>query len=83
MNQGTRQPAWSPDGKWVVYVETTMQPDCRLSVVTSQGKEKYRAADEYHELFDFPGWSPDGKSVVCSSKRDATIENIWILPSGR
>ena len=78
--QGTRYPEWSPDGKWIVYVETTMQPDCRLSIVSADGKRKWRFVDEYHELFDTPCWSADGKRIVCSSKRDATIENVWVLP---
>ena len=59
-------PAWSPDGKWIVY--NTLQPDRFVYLyITSADGKKPRALARAAEKGRNATWSPDSKKVVFSS----------------
>src|SRR4030095_4177696 len=66
-----RQPAMSPDGKWVAFTVTTVREseNKRLSevwVVSSSGGSPARVTPAGVES-GAPRWSPDGKHVIVTS----------------
>jgi TolB protein len=65
-------PAWSPDGRQIVYV-TDADGDYEIAVMKSDGTArrvltKNRSADRY------PDWMPDGRHIVFTSDRDGDAE---------
>ncbi len=62
-----RQPAWSPDGKWLAYISDASGEE-ELYLLSHDGKENIRLTfDGYCHRYD-PVWSPDGKKLVYSDK---------------
>ena len=56
-------PQWSPDGKQIVFMGSTLKTDWHAYLVSSDGtglRELIPGADSGYD----PGWSPDGKSIV-------------------
>jgi Tol biopolymer transport system component len=63
--------AWSPDGEWIVYRDSTrgINVDDELFIARADGSEKRNLTD--HPANDWgPEWSPDGRSIVFNSDRD-------------
>lgn len=62
-------PKWSPDGKWIVYMEDKDDGvkiiSSEIFVLSSDGLEKIKLTDskEIHE--QFPEWSPSMNALVC------------------
>ncbi len=55
------QPAWSPDGEWIVYSHAG-PGRAGLRIITPYGEED-------HEILpsgSYPAWSPDGRSIIYS-----------------
>jgi TolB protein len=80
------EPAWSPDGQYVVFQRTSLKAlGSRLFVVRTDGLSDPRAlmpsstvgASEMH-----PNWSPDGKSIVFSSNRTGHFELYSVSAAG-
>lgn len=69
-------PAWSPDGRYLVYVsfENRRSEVFRHNVETG---ERDRLAS-YPGINSAPAWSPDGKRLAMSLSRDGT-PNIYIM----
>ncbi|HVP38367.1 MAG TPA: S41 family peptidase [Candidatus Saccharimonadales bacterium] len=63
-----RDPAWSPDGKWVAYL-SDQSGEYEIWVVGSDGKTPPRQVTTGGTMFRFPPrWSPDSKKIAFSDK---------------
>lgn len=66
-----RDPAWSPDGRWIAYFSDATG-EYELYVQQSDGREKSRQVTKNGKTFRYrPTWSPDSKSIVFSDKTGA------------
>jgi Tol biopolymer transport system component len=65
------QPAWSPNGKWVVFDRTPwsdLKP--RLSLIKADGSHLHRLTNG-----TYPAWSPNGKLIAF--ERDVHVGRTW------
>lgn len=58
------QPAWSPDGKWIVFSRQAADGEFDLAVISARGGRArlLTRTPDFDELF--PAWSPDGRLIV-------------------
>ena len=56
-------PAWSPDGRWLVYV-TWSSAGGHLWRIRSNGRGAPRRLTEHAAFYSDPAWSPDGERIV-------------------
>ncbi|HEY2783571.1 MAG TPA: PDZ domain-containing protein [Fimbriiglobus sp.] len=71
-----RDPAWSPDGKWVAYFsDEAGEYELRLKSQDGSGEVKKFKVGDAPSFFYNPSWSPDGKKIAFSDKR----LNLWYL----
>lgn len=71
-----RNPAWSPDGAWVVY-ESDEASFRDLYRVSRDGQHPRRLTDAPHGSFE-PAVSPDGRRIAFASSRDNDAE-IYVM----
>jgi len=63
-----RNPAWSPDGKWIAYLSDE-SGEYQIHVIAADGKTPGRQVTREHGTFRFaPRWSPDSKKLAFSDK---------------
>ncbi len=66
-----RDPAWSPDGRWIAYFSDATG-EYELYTAASDGKGETRQLTSDGNVFRFsPTWSPDSKHIVFSDKTGA------------
>ena len=66
-----RDPAWSPDGRWVAYFSDATG-EYQLYVTQSDGRGKPRQLTRKGKTFRYsPTWSPDSKKIVFADKTRA------------
>ncbi len=75
-------PAWSPDGKRIVYANTHCSVDCgrilqELWIVDPSGGFS-RQIMMTNTLCQQPDWSPDGKRIAFATDKNGNFD-IWIL----
>ena len=71
-----RDPAWSPDGKWIAYFsDESGEYALHLRDQTGMGEVKKVSLGASPSYFYAPKFSPDSKKVVFTDKR----LNIWYL----
>ncbi len=69
-----RDPAWSPDGKWIAYFsDESGEYALHLRDQTGAGEVKKIALGDPPSFFYAPRWSPDSRKVVYTDKR----LNVW------
>ena len=71
-----RDPAWSPDGKWIAYFsDESGEYELRLRPQGGRGDTKKINLGEANSFFYNPVWSPDSKRIAYGDKR----MNLWIV----
>ena len=71
-----RDPAFSPDGKWVVWLsDESGEYALHFRSPDGQGPEKKVSLGDPPSFYYSPRWSPDSKKVVLSDKR----LNLWLI----
>lgn len=85
------QPAWSPDGRSLVYGGWTADEEGHLYRISASGRGDPVRLTRVPGLYEQPAWSPDGKRIVCvrSPLRalDAPLETgatqlVWVPAAG-
>ncbi len=80
--QDERQPAWSPDGRWIAFSaspaasDSAATPDLCL-VSPNAGSMRRLTHDAFLE--SSPCWSPDGRSLAFHSWREDGVCRLWRL----
>lgn len=89
-------PAWSPDGKWVLFLSGEHY-NCHPHVVRADGtglkkladRAGYRGVIEFLDVPDFHGgssdtpvWSTDGRSVFYTAQVDGNVELFRVALTG-
>jgi len=74
-------PRLSPDGQWVAYTVSTMDPkanqeETAIWMVPSSGGEAIRMTAAGYSARD-PRWSPDGKYLSFEADRDEGNDQVW------
>ena len=72
-----RSPAYSPNGRRIVFVSSFKQSD--LWLMRSDGSHKQRLTRTAGIDETDPAWSPDGKEIVFAVTRPAAQQGIWIV----
>jgi tricorn protease len=71
-----RDPAWSPDGKWVAYFsDESGEYALHLRDQTGMGEARKVDLGQPPSFFYSPRWSPDSKKVAYTDKR----MNVWYV----
>jgi tricorn protease len=71
-----RDPAWSPDGKWIAYFsEASGEYNLEIRDQNGLGEVKKINLGNPPSFFYSPVWSPDSKKVAYSDKR----LNVWYV----
>jgi hypothetical protein len=68
-------PAWSPDGTQVAYVNTA-SGGYRIWVADADGSKAMAVSSGGQDFW--PSWSPDGKSIVFDSSRSGSYQ-LWVV----
>ncbi|MEP7336217.1 MAG: protease, partial [Acidobacteriota bacterium] len=71
-----RDPAWSPDGKWIAYFsDQSGEYALHLSPQSGMGEVKKISLGNPSSYFYSPEWSPDSKKIAFTDKR----LNLWYV----
>ena len=71
-----RDPAWSPDGKWIAYFsDEPGEYELQIRDQNGFGKVKHVSLGTPPSYFYSPKWSPDSKKILFTDKR----MNIWYV----
>jgi tricorn protease len=71
-----RDPAWSPDGKWIAYFsDESGEYELHLRSQDGMGEVKKINLGDPPSFFYSPTWSPDSKRIAYSDKR----QNLWYV----
>src|SRR5581483_7886941 len=71
-----RDPAWSPDGKWIAYFsDESGEYALHIRNQTGEGEVKKLSLGDPPSFYYSPTWSPDGKKIAYRDKR----VNLWYV----
>jgi Tol biopolymer transport system component len=80
-SQSIVQPAWSPDGKELLFAISVAQGggnvEIRSKASDGSGQEKTLIPGNNYR---FPGWSPDGKYLTFIWGEGESMTALWIVP---
>jgi len=70
-----RDPAWSPDGKWICYFsDEPGEYELQVREQNGMGAVKHISLGDPPSFFYAPQWSPDSNKILYTDKR----LNVWI-----
>ena len=72
-------PAFSPDGKWIVFFQSEVGPHGDLWMIPGEGGKARRVTFDTRPAGG-PIWTPDGRWIVYSSSR-AGSTTLWRVPA--
>lgn len=77
------KPAWSPDGKWIVFLGTR-QSRRHMYLVRANGTSAPQAIlpDENISSYNTPIWSPDGEWIAFTGLVDGNADIYRVRPDG-
>jgi tricorn protease len=65
-----RDPAWSPDGKWIAYLsDASGEYDLHIREHTGKGEAKVFRLGNPPSFYYTPTWSPDNKKIAFTDKK--------------
>ncbi len=71
-----RDPAWSPDGKWIAYFsDESGEYELHLRDQNGMGEAKKISLGKPPSFYYSPVWSPDSKKIAYTDKRN----NVWYV----
>jgi tricorn protease len=71
-----RDPAWSPDGKWIAYFsDESGEYELHLRDQSGMGEAKKVSLGKPPSFYYSPVWSPDSKKIAYTDKRN----NVWYV----
>jgi Tol biopolymer transport system component len=76
--------AWSPDGEWIVYRDSTrgINEDDEIVVAAADGSERRNITNDPANDWG-PDWSPDGTTIVFNSDREGgALRGYLVDPDG-
>lgn len=79
-DHGRVAPSWSPDGRWIVYVENS-HGSADLFVIGSDGQGRRKLTDNDRENVR-PVWSPEGDWIAYTSVDDRALSLRLVRPDG-
>src|SRR5262245_49588517 len=85
--QRVADPQLSPDGRWVVYVVTTVtdkdknQTQAHLWLAGTDGTPPRELTTVANKKDRHPRWSPDGKQILFESNRSGESQ-LWLIDMG-
>jgi TolB protein len=74
------EPAWSPDGEWIVY-RSIRDDNHEIYIVHPDGTSDTRLTNSPAMDIE-PAWSPDGEWIVFSSSRTGNFDLYIMRPDG-
>jgi Tol biopolymer transport system component len=83
---GGKYPCWSPDGRWIAYLNSEVIADKKnittIFKVPAEGGEAQKITTESANVTEAGlDWSPDGKTIVYFSKKaDASAGTLNLIP---
>jgi tricorn protease len=71
-----RDPAWSPDGKWIAYFsDGSGEYQLELRNQTGMGEVRHISLGNAPSFYYGPNWAPDSKKILYTDKR----LNLWYV----
>jgi Tol biopolymer transport system component len=73
------EPAWSPDGRRIVFVSRSHSGKAIISVMNADGSGLVQLADSLQaKVYFHPRWSPDGKQVALEAQAKGQANGVAI-----
>ena len=69
LNEGIFDFSWSPDSKWLAFVQNDLNTMSRIMIYNVESGESFPATTDRANSFN-PAWSPDGKFLYFLSDRN-------------
>jgi len=81
--QAVAEPAWSPDGKMLVFTVASGLGGGNLDIRTkaSDGSGAEKTLSTVPHDYHFPGWSPDGKYLTYLVGVGGKMVSLWAVPA--
>ena len=74
-NEGIRDFSWSPDSKWLAFVQTAFNSMSQIIVYNIKDESKFNLTTDRANSFSVK-WSPDGKFIYFLSDRSFTLVEV-------
>jgi TolB protein len=75
---GGFDPAWSPDGRQIVYRRLLSSDDGEIWIMDGDGGRRRNLVEDPEASDWGPAWSPDGATVAFNSDRDGIL-TLWLM----